>query len=181
MEVHAKEGQISRESELEILFGEGTQLLSMLSEPGSDKESVMSDFLMINNQIGKIFGLEPDLFWTNASFDYLQDSSRDIMMNLLGLRLCVIDLAGSLLFSFEHEDDWKNACTRRSALAFLFSNYEDTALPTKLTETLDITELDRRLREVGVRENNLQASEIPAGIPEDHWWWRVPLSITPRV
>ena len=117
-------------TQLEMLFEEGVTALSVLNKLGSDKESVISDFLIVNDEIDRVFELEVDLFWTNASFDYLHDSSRNIGVNLFGLRLCVLDLAGSLLFSFEHEDDWKIACTRCSVLAFLFSHIERARSPT---------------------------------------------------
>jgi hypothetical protein len=78
-------------------------------------------------------------------------------------------------------EEWVTACSRRSALAFLFDLYRDTAFHAfipSFQERLDtIAELLRHKIESGVLA---PYDQIPAGTPASHWWWWYPMDPPPQ-
>ncbi|MFR9750526.1 hypothetical protein ACL02S_05770 [Nocardia sp. 004] len=74
------------------------------------------------------------------------------------------------------EDGWEKPCYCRSAIQLLIDDYPGAA---KLVHEDDeirgmLEEVDDALRERGVEEDPLQEEDIPASLPDSHWWWRLP-------
>ena len=169
---------MSLDTDLTTLFEDNLEFLDAMDGPGADKAHLMSVLMENTYHIGRHITLDPDLTWDAATTDYLEDSEVFIVSHKIGLLFFENTLWSLLTNVFEHEHDWASACQQRSALAFLFSCYVDTDLPGLLDGVLDLERLDQQLRVRGAKENHLKAEDIPAGIPEDHWWWRIPRSST---
>lgn len=72
----------------------------------------------------------------------------------------------------EDPDQWRDLCTRRSALAFFFELYEDSPLSARLP-FINQAGLDEIMRDYA-SHGNLLPEEIPAHMPTRHWWWWLP-------
>jgi hypothetical protein len=70
-------------------------------------------------------------------------------------------------------DEWLQAMERRSALQFLLDAYAQTPLAERFPY-LEVGDLDELLRHRGQTEGFLRDEDIPDGVPESHWWWRLP-------
>ncbi|MFI9508441.1 hypothetical protein [Nocardia sp. NPDC052566] len=66
---------------------------------------------------------------------------------------------------------WKDPCMRRSVIQFLSDCYPDV-VDGEDREYVD--EMDDWLRERAPRIRPAPPRTIPHGIPESHWWWRLP-------
>ena len=73
----------------------------------------------------------------------------------------------------EEEGDWYEISMRRSALQSLMDDYAGTPADG-IVETEDIEELDEVLRRVGPNQPPVPPEFVPRGLPEHHWWWRLP-------
>ncbi|WP_434419579.1 hypothetical protein [Nannocystis pusilla] len=69
-------------------------------------------------------------------------------------------------------EGWPGPCRGRSTLAF-FVELADAALELE-SLTVELAEVDERLRELADREGYLRDEEIDAGVPSAHWWWWAP-------
>ncbi|MEU6561080.1 hypothetical protein [Nocardia nova] len=74
---------------------------------------------------------------------------------------------------------WDTPCLYRSAIKFLQDKYDgfDDLLDDEDHEFLD--EIDDLLKELSTSIEPLPERLIPPGIPDSHWWWRLP-SATPE-
>ena len=71
------------------------------------------------------------------------------------------------------EDEWYDLALRRSAIQSLLDDYEGTDVPA-LVDRGELAELDADLRRAGAELGPVPESAVPAGLPDTHWWWRVP-------
>ncbi|MET8778852.1 hypothetical protein ABZV58_27935 [Nocardia sp. NPDC004654] len=69
---------------------------------------------------------------------------------------------------------WFEPSLRRSALQLLCDQYPGVANRLSEDNREDLAEIDQTLREVAPDIEPLAEEEIPTGLPESHWWWRLP-------
>ena len=62
-------------------------------------------------------------------------------------------------------------CTHRSVLEYLLTEYADNPAAASI-EREDIERFDAELRRKIGERGPLPPSEVPAGMPASHWWWR---------
>ena len=73
------------------------------------------------------------------------------------------------------EDELYDLAVRRSAIQSLLDDYAGTPA-ADLVDRDEVAELDADLRRVVVEHGPLPSDAIPRGLPESHWWWRLPAS-----
>ncbi|WP_227984236.1 hypothetical protein [Nocardia spumae] len=76
-------------------------------------------------------------------------------------------------------DGWRTPCLYRSAIQFLQDNFKGIDLVLDDEDREFIDEIDEIFEELATSIEPLPASMIPPGIPDSHWWWRLP-SATPK-
>lgn len=71
-------------------------------------------------------------------------------------------------------DGWDDACMRRSAIQLLLDEFPGggALFSTEDRELLD--EIDEAFYERVRFVHPLPDDDIPPGLPESHWWWRLP-------
>ena len=62
-------------------------------------------------------------------------------------------------------------CAHRSVLEYLLTEYADNPAAASI-EREDIERFDAELRRKIGERGPLPPSEVPAGMPASHWWWR---------
>jgi hypothetical protein len=72
----------------------------------------------------------------------------------------------------EDPTQWRDLCTRRSALAFFLELYKDSSMAETL-ETFDEAEFDQLMRDRACHAF-LEEGDRPAHMPTRHWWWWLP-------
>lgn len=82
------------------------------------------------------------------------------------------DLICELKYSPE-EENWENICRQCSMFEFLHEVTEDTFFSEYLRLN-DFAELIDLILYVGIRIGNPKELVVPKGIPNHHWWWRLP-------
>ena len=62
-------------------------------------------------------------------------------------------------------------CAHRSVLEYLLTEYADNPAAASI-EREDVERFDAELRRKIGERGPLPSSDVPAGIPASHWWWR---------
>lgn len=69
--------------------------------------------------------------------------------------------------------DWYRASLGRSVLQILLDDFKGTGAEN-LVEIDEVEEIDDILQAAAPEAAPLSGVQIPAGLPEHHWWWRLP-------
>ncbi len=77
-----------------------------------------------------------------------------------------------LAFWRKRPDDWFDACLRRTALEIVRTDLEPVA--GRIVDGHDLDEVDAEVRSMADQVAPLPDDLIPTGLPDDHWWWRIP-------
>jgi hypothetical protein len=70
-------------------------------------------------------------------------------------------------------DNWGDACMHRSAVQILLDDIADDKVRA-LIDIETINNVDMIMRRSAGEVPPLAAEFIPVGLPDDHWWWRLP-------
>jgi hypothetical protein len=96
------------------------------------------------------------------------------LLEQLGTHLANVVLdAEDLAESAVEGDEWPRLSMLRSAIQSLLDDYAGTGVPA-LIDPADVAELDERLRELAPEQEPVAEAELPRGLPDGHWWWRLP-------
>ncbi|MEV6103048.1 hypothetical protein [Nocardia sp. NPDC051981] len=68
-------------------------------------------------------------------------------------------------------DGWYEPCLRRSAIQFLLDEHPAVL---EVIDREDIDEMDEALRERALEVEPVPERALPTGLPDNHWWWRLP-------
>ncbi|WP_330185013.1 hypothetical protein OHB26_16360 [Nocardia sp. NBC_01503] len=97
-----------------------------------------------------------------------------VAANTRGLFPYVFDSLHAAIKSID--DGWYDPCLRRSALQLFRENYPGAGelfdADRDITES--VVEMDEWLRERAPDVEPLLEGRIPDGLPDGHWWWRLP-------
>jgi hypothetical protein len=77
-----------------------------------------------------------------------------------------------LAFWRGHQVDWFDGSLRRTALEILRNDVEPNSRP--FLDDHDLNQIDAQLPDVAKRTAPLAPEWIPAGLPDNHWWWTIP-------
>ncbi|MFR9750535.1 hypothetical protein ACL02S_05815 [Nocardia sp. 004] len=71
-------------------------------------------------------------------------------------------------------EGWWESCIRRSEIALLLDEYPGAADVLGQENMEMVEEMDEVLRDNGPDVPPLRHQDIPSGLPDTHWWWRLP-------
>ncbi|MFB7722269.1 hypothetical protein [Nocardia sp. NPDC056100] len=98
-----------------------------------------------------------------------------VAANTRGLFPYVFDSLHAAINSID--DGWYDACFRRSALQLFRDRYPGAGelfdADRDIRESL--VEMDEWLRDRAPDVDLLTDGDIPGGMPDSHWWWRLPV------
>lgn len=76
-------------------------------------------------------------------------------------------------------DEWSRLSMLRSAIQSLLDDYAGTGVPA-LLDPSDVEALDEQLRALAPEQDPVPEEDMPRGLPESHWWWRLPAQVERR-
>lgn len=141
-------------------------------EESTVRERLIDAFLFSNYELGLQLQLDRSLVDSNEYKQYIDLMVKTIQPYRHWLELFITKTQNIFLVGFQN-NEWFDACKRRSAIAFLCDMSNGTPLEP-IVCSLNVIELENRMMEVGEREGFLDPERIPKGMPKSHWWWWYP-------
>jgi hypothetical protein len=132
-----------------------------------NRQVILANFMEQTFEIGLQTRLNPSIKTQDDFARYVQVCC-SLLENFMHRIQTYIDETTSMFdFAFEY-DEWIIISRNRSAIEFLREFVSNTEF-TAYAMSLDTLSLDDWL--ASSEEGYLEDTDIPAGVPTDHWWW----------